>query len=144
MDYAALKTLIASEPENEGRDDAAVLAWLLETVDVLQPIPSTTLLRWGAQNARLARLRDAAENHASDDVRSIADAAVLTVERGDTSIDMADPLHVGLVDGLIAGGVLTEGDKADLVDEATATRPRWMGAFAQEPILGDVGAARRL
>ena len=124
-----LSELLATNPDwPASLTDAQALAWLQESVPVVGAIGSRTLLRWGAAASRLARLRDAASNHASDAVRSLAEAALLTVSRPDTELDMGDPAHVALVDALVAGGVLTAADKSELLALATTQVPRWQQA----------------
>lgn len=121
-----LSDLLATHPDwPDALTDAQALAWLEESVPVVGAIGSRTLLRWGAAEARLARLRDAASNHATAAVRALAEAALLTVSRPDTELDMGDPAHVALVDTLVAGGVLTAPDIDGLVALATVQMPRW-------------------
>ena len=102
------------------------LAWLSEEVAIRRPINSRQLLRWGGAGGRLAKLEDAAVEHASQNIRAVARAAVLTVTRPDTELDLADPSHEALVDALVAGGVLTAEDKAELVAMATSSTTRWL------------------
>ena len=124
-----LTELINSEPANAARTDQEVLDWLQESVAVVGSIGSRVLLRWGAANARLDALEQAATNHASASVRSLARAAVLTVSRPDTELDMGDANHVALVDALVAAEVLTPTDKTELTAMATVSVERW----AQDP-----------
>jgi hypothetical protein len=46
------------------------------------------------------------------------------LSRADTEIDMSDPDHVAMIDGLVAGGVLDAANKAELVAMATSQRSR--------------------
>ena len=127
-----LAELIAAEPANAARSHAEVLAWLRETVQVRQPLNSRQLLRWGGAGGRLAKLEDAAaDRELPREVRSIARAAVLVVSREDTQLELDDPSHEALVDGLVAAGVLSADDKSELVAMATVEQPR--GALAGEP-----------
>ncbi len=127
-----LAELIAAEPANAARSNAEVLAWLRETVETLVPLDSRKLLRWGGAGGRLAKLEDAAANaELPVQVRSVARAAVLVVSREDTQLELADPNHEALVDGLVAAGVLSADDKSELVAMATVEQPR--GALAGEP-----------
>lgn len=123
-----------------GEDTAqARLDWLQESVSVVGAIGSRTLLRWAAAGARITRMRDAAANHVSDDIRSVASAAVITIERADTELDMSDAEQVALVDALVSGGVLTVDEKAELMALATTQVPRWQAnGVSPEPNIGDI------
>lgn len=139
-----LAELIASEAANATKTDSQVLEWLQELIAVREPINSRRLLRWGGADGRLTKLREAAASHASESIRSVADAALLTVTRPDTELDLADARHETLVDALIAGGVLTADDKTELVTMATGAAPRWQvaGVKAGEVTLNHVSEAR--
>lgn len=125
-----LKELIESMPgyvDANDPTDAAVLAWLRADVGTPGPIGSRILLRWGAANDRLDKLEAAHKGNASAAVRSLAQAALLTVQRPDTELDMGDASHVALVDALVTAGVLSTTDKDELVALATTTAPRMAG-----------------
>lgn len=139
----ALTNLIATMPGiTSETPDADVLAWLQEPVPVVGAINSRTLLRWAAAGARLDRLSGASNGHENAGVRSLAAAALLVVQRPDTELDMGDAGHVALVDALVAGGVLTVEEKAELVALATVQLPRHVAAGYQRVGLGDVANAR--
>ncbi len=138
-----LRELIDSDPANAQRTDEEVLAWVHEDVDTLVPLDSRKLLRWGGAGGRLARLEDAAANaELPVEVRAVARAAVLVVSREDTQLELADPNHEALVDALVASGVLTVEDKAQMIAMATKPAPRYEAAGLNRPLLGDIAAAR--
>lgn len=138
-----LADLIASDPANAGRADAEVLAWLRADIQILVPLDSRKLLRWGGAGGRLAKLEDAASNQELPAaVRAVARAAVLVVSREDTQLELADPNHEALVDALVQATVLTADDKAELLAMASQTITRASLAGESDPSLQQVANAR--
>jgi hypothetical protein len=130
-----LKELIDSEPANAARTDQEVFDWLNEFVSVVGSIASRSLIAWAASNGRLAAIT-AGTNHADAGLASVASAALLTIEREDTSLDMSDSTHVALVDILVAGGVLSSTDKDELVALSTTLVDRVTNAGVSRKNLG--------
>lgn len=106
------------------------------------PLSTRQLLEWGAQSQRLLKIDDAALNHADADVRNLGMAAAELIRREDAELNMANPLHVGMVDSLVAASVLEAADKDSLVTMATQqiSRARELGFPPIRP--GDVERAR--
>jgi hypothetical protein len=137
-----LKELIDSEPANAARTDQEVFDWLNEFVSVVGSIASRSLIAWAAASGRLAAIT-AGTNHADAGLASVASAALLTIERTDTSLDMSDSTHVALVDILVAGEVLSSTDKGELVALATTQVVRWTQADGvTHRTVGAIQAAR--
>ena len=136
---AILKSEIDSDPLGRGysgMDDTAV------AVDVntayrtkKEPISSAELLAWSASDARLQNIKNAAENGATDDLKSLAQAAYLIVTRDGTTLDLNLADRVAMLDSLVAAGVLTDADRTSLDALATVSISR-----AEELALGLVRA----
>lgn len=76
-----------------------------------KPIASTTLLDWGGKNGRIANLKDAAGNtNNSAELRSIAEAALLMIQRSDTNLDMSQSEILGMLDALKQASVFSQTD----------------------------------
>lgn len=80
----------------------------------MRPIPSSEMLSWAAASGRLDKLRSAASTHISQDVRSIANAAMTLIQRDNTSLDLSLPDRAAMVDALVAASVLTSDDRSSL------------------------------
>ena len=125
---AILKSEIDSDPLGRGysgMDDTAV------AVDVntayrtkKKPISSAELLAWSASDARLQNIKNAAENGATDDLKSLAQAAYLIVTRDGTTLDLNLADRVAMLDSLVAAGVLTAADRTSLDALATVSISR--------------------
>jgi hypothetical protein len=136
---AILKSEIDSDPLGRGysgMDDTAV------AVDVntayrtkKEPISSAELLAWSASDARLQNIKNAAENGATDDLKSLAQAAYLIVTRDGTTLDLNLADRVAMLDSLVAAGVLTAADRTSLDSLATVSISR-----AEELSIGRVRA----
>lgn len=136
---ALLKSEIDSDPLGRGysgMDDTAV------AVDVntayrtkKEPISSAELLAWSASDARLQNIKNAAENGATDDLKSLAQAAYLIVTRDGTTLDLNLADRVAMLDSLVAAGVLTAADRTSLDALATVSISR-----AEELSIGRVRA----
>ena len=136
---AILKSEIDSDQLGRGysgMDDTAV------AVDVntayrtkKEPISSAELLAWSASDARLQNIKNAAENGATDDLKSLAQAAYLIVTRDGTTLDLNLADRVAMLDSLVAAGVLTAADRTSLDALATVSISR-----AEELSIGRVRA----
>jgi len=136
---AILKSEIDSDPLGRGysgMDDTAV------AVDVntayrtkKEPISSAELLAWSASDARLQNIKNAAENGATDDLKSLAQAAYLIVTRDGTTLDLNLADRVAMLDSLVEAGVLTAADRTSLDALATVSISR-----AEELAIGRVRA----
>jgi len=95
----------------------------------LDPIGSAELLAWSAgasdgDDPRLLKIETAAEVHVSKQVHALAKAALKTIERDETELDLTLPDRMALVDGLVAGGVLSAADKTSLIATSTTAISR--------------------
>jgi len=108
-----------------GMDDSAAAVSLNEkTRSKLEPISSAELLAWSANGARLQSIKSAAESGADDTIKSVAQAAYLTITRDDTTLDLNLADRVALLDALVSYNVLTADDKASLESLATVAISR--------------------
>jgi hypothetical protein len=136
---AILKSEIDSDPLGRGysgMDDTAVAVDLNTAYRTKkEPISSAELLAWSASDARLQNIKNAAENGATDDLKSLAQAAYLIVTRDGTTLDLNLADRVAMLDSLVAAGVLTAADRTSLDALATVSISR-----AEELSIGRVRA----
>jgi len=136
---ALLKSEIDSDPLGRGysgMDDTAVAVDLNTAYRTKkEPISSAELLAWSASDARLQNIKNAAENGATDDLKSLAQAAYLIVTRDGTTLDLNLADRVAMLDSLVAAGVLTAADRTSLDALATVSISR-----AEELAIGRVRA----
>lgn len=131
-------------PEYAGLDDAAALAHLqAKTESVPWGISWKDLGTWCAANGVRAKI----ESHANDNASPLQ-SVCLTIRdniRGlSEMLDMTDPRIVapgGMLDGLVAGGIITADQRAELVTMGTLTRPL---PWAVGVSLGHIASARQL
>lgn len=76
-------------------------------------VSHTTLMKWAAAG-RMKKLRNG-ELSMSDTISSMCSVALALLADGVTTFDTGDAGNIALLDALIAGGVLTNADKADLM-----------------------------
>jgi hypothetical protein len=128
MRIQVIKTELDTDPLGlgySGMDDSAAAVSLNEkTRSKLEPISSAELLAWSANGARLQSIKSAAESGADDTIKSVAQAAYLTITRDDTTLDLNLADRVALLDALVSYNVLTADDKASLESLATVAISR--------------------
>jgi hypothetical protein len=128
MRIQTIKTELDTDPLGlgySGMDDSAAAVSLNEkTRSKLEPISSAELLAWSANGARLQSIKSAAESGADDTIKSVAQAAYLTITRDDTTLDLNLADRVALLDALVSYNVLTADDKASLESLATVAISR--------------------
>jgi len=128
MRIQAIKTELDTDPLGLAYgelDDTAVAVSLNEkTRSKLEPISSAELLAWSANNARLQKIKTAAESGADDTIKSVARAAYLMITRDDTTLDLNLADRVALLDALVSYSVLTAEDKTSLESLATVAISR--------------------
>lgn len=147
MKESILKAEITGDPLGRGytsmTDDQIVASLAAEDRVVLVPVVSAELLAWSAGNGRYMKIKTASEDATkNDDIRSIAFAALMMLERDGTSFDFNIPGREALLDALIAVGTLDATDKAALksLAERTISRAEELGI---SPVrLGAVQRAR--
>jgi len=136
---ALLKSEIDSDPLGRGysgMDDTAVAVDLNTAYRTKkEPISSAELLAWSASDARLQNIKNAAENGATDDLKSLAQAAYLIVTRDGTTLDLNLADRLAMLDSLVAASVLTADDRTSLDALATVSISR-----AEELAIGRVRA----
>ena len=117
-------------------DDAAVAVDINSTYrSKKEPISSAELLAWSASDGRLQSIKNAAENGATDDLKSLSQAAYLIVTRDGTTLDLNLADRVAMLDSLVAAGVLSSDDRTSLDALATVSISR-----AEELAIGQVRA----
>lgn len=152
MNLATLKAELEDDPVGigyTGNDiiDAELMNHAIRSG--YKPLGSRALLAWGAANGRLSKINDAANRVSVFDainpaIRSVAMAADRMLSRPDTELDLSNAAHVGLVDALVAGGVLTAGDKTELLAMAATTIGRGEELGLGHVTPSNVADARRL
>ena len=127
MDIAKLKSELTVDPESMGyaglSDADAAGAINLANRDYTVPLDSRTALEWAMRTGRLADI-ETATTAGTPAIQAIAIGVQHLLSRADTEIDMDNPDHVAMVDGLVAGGVIDAGNKAELVTMSTSQRSR--------------------
>jgi len=146
MDIAKLKTELVTDPESMGyaalSDADAAGAINLANRDYTVPLNSRTSLSWAMRTGRLADI-ETATTAGTPAIQAIALGVKHLLGRSDTEIDMSDPDHVAMIDGLVAGGVLDAANKAELVTMATSQRSRADELGLGQVRVGHVQEARR-
>lgn len=145
-DITLLKSEIDSDPL--GRNYSAMsdkqVADSLNNSDRTKvvPISSAELLAWAASDGRLASIKAAIDGGVDSTAKSLAEAAYMMISRDDTSLDLSLPDRVAMLDGLVAYGILSAGDKSDLVSKSTVSCSRAEELSLSRVRTGDVIQAR--
>lgn len=125
MNIAALTSEIANDPLTIGYSSmtdqqvADSLNGLTRTRQT--PISSAELLAWSGAGAdastkcRYERIQEAAATHGTNAVRGAAVAALGMIERDGTSLDLSRSDRMAMLNAIVAGGVLTAGEKDELL-----------------------------
>ena len=146
MRIQTIKTELDTDPLGlaySGMDDSAAAASLNEkTRSKLEPIGSAELLAWSANNARLQKIKTAAESGVDDTIKSVAQAAHLMITRDGTTLDLNLADRVALLDALVSYSVLTADDKTSLESLATVAISRGEELGVGLVRVGDVIQAR--
>ena len=146
MDIDKLKSELTVDPESMGyaalSDADASAAINLEDRDYTIPLNSRTSLSWAMRTGRLADI-ETATTTGTPAIQAIALGVRHLLSRADTEIDMSDPDHVAMIDGLVAGGVLDAANKAELVTMSTRQRSRADELGLGQVRVGNVQEARR-
>lgn len=106
----------------------------------LIPITSGNLLAWsGAKSSDADRPRiikiEEGQQSSVEDIAAICKVASETIRRDGTELDLSRADRVAMVDGLVAGGILSDADRASLYALATQMISR-----AEELAIGTVRA----
>lgn len=155
MNLIALRAELDNDPLTRGYsgmgDEAAANSLNAVTRTCYEPISSAELLAWSGNGAtdgsvpcRYERIQEAAATNASHSVRGAAIAALGMIERPDTSLDLNKPDRMLLLDALVAGGVLTAGEKTELLTMATVACSRAAELGLGNVTPSNVADARRL
>lgn len=124
-----LRDELLNDPLGRGyasMDEVEVIHSLIEVDrDILSPIKSDNLLAWSAMGGRFMKIKRVAEDETqSDEIRSIAWAAMKMIERDGTDLDLNLSDRAAMLDTLVSSEILSESDKDDLYDVATRTISR--------------------
>lgn len=115
---AALRDELVNDPLSRGyasMSDAEIAASLnVKDRAAQRPIPSAELLAWAAADGRYDKINDAANNHASPAVRSLASAGRLMIQRDGTELNLAIADRAAMVAALVGADVLSADDKTSL------------------------------
>jgi len=136
MTIAAIKAEITIDPLTRGyagmTDQQVVDSLLAQDRSRINPLSSAELLAWAAGGAddaqaiksRYERIQESSTAHPSGAVRGACLAAMGLIQRDGTELDLNLPDRAALVGGLVAGGVLTVTEQAELTTLATETVSR--------------------
>lgn len=151
-----LKSEMATDELNRGYESmtAAEVAADMNTKyrTKLTEISSAALLAWAAggssdegecTKSRNIRISEAAASHVSNVIRGIAKSADMMLGRGDTTLDLSLEDRQTMVGALVAGGVLTAEESAELYALASQSisRAEELGLNIVKP--GHIEEARR-
>jgi len=105
-------------------DQTAAAELNAKNIDQIDPLPSGDVLQWAAQASpadtpRLLKIQTAADSSPSDDIKAIAQAADIMIQRPDTRLDLTDPEIAAMISALEAGSVLSTADVTALTTLAT-------------------------
>lgn len=133
MDTKALHTEISTDPLSlgylPGSVDNAYTLLTTKNRSVTDRIPSLDLHTWSAgfaapsADSRIERITEASVSGPAK-IKGIAQIALRILRREDAGVDIANPQHIAMIDGLVAGGVLTTADKTALVTLGTKSVTR--------------------
>ena len=127
--HTRLRDELLNDPLGRGyasMDEVEVIHSLIEVDrDVLISIRSDDLLAWSAMSGRFMKIKRAMEDETkTDELRSIAWAAMKMIERDGTDLDLNLSDRASMLDTLVAAEILSESDKNDLYTTATQTVSR--------------------
>ncbi len=109
----------ANQFASEGNDDA-VCAWCNRpTITVHRRATASHLLLWSADRGIITKL-ESEILHGTNGKREIAKTAMLMLQSGIQYLTLDDKM-IGRIDMLVAGGVLSAEDKADLFERVAET-----------------------
>ena len=116
--------------------------------DAINSLSMTQVREWAAQQGRAHWIKIAVDDQADrsgsewdDGVHSIAIVAMGLLSLDDGTLDPGDPTHAGLIDGLVAGNVITAGDKESLISTATVSSSDAIELTGSPAKYGDVDRA---
>jgi hypothetical protein len=146
MSFSVLRTELVTDPLGKGyltKSDQECYESLVEKNRTKYiTLTSAQLLAWSGMNLRKRNIKNASLSHPNEDIKNICDVASLFLERDETSLDLNNPIHSGMVDALVMGGVLTNSDKADLYLLATVKTSRFEELGIPEYHPGDINLVR--
>ena len=127
--HTRLRDELLNDPLGRGytsMDEVGVIHSLIEVDrDVLIPIRSDDLLAWSAMSGRFMKIKRAMEDETkTDEIRSIAWAAMKMIERDGTDLDLNLSDRAAMLDTLVSAENLSESDINDLYSVATKTISR--------------------
>ena len=143
-----LTELLATPPYDVMSDADAAAAINAATAQVVQPLSTRDLLRWGFGRVGLSKLKDAADRAVdytgiSEANRARALSAYAVITQGiEGELDITEPEIDGMLDLLVSTGIFVAQDKADLITRATKTIPLWttltrIDPYGNEVLLGE-------
>lgn len=140
MNYAALKTLIASTAECAGKSAEEIVEILNRprAGDIriaIADLPRSSLTRFLASRGLLSKIYDAARNTGlPHTIRSICLAVEFVCVGGSDSIDMSDTSVGTMIGALVSASIISTADQTALVEWATRA-----GSLAEQAA-GDIGS----
>lgn len=138
--YAAVHADLEAEQAARVGNDQAVTDWLNEpAITVYRRITSNQLLRWAAVNGIMQKIQNEATN-GTNGKRSIAQAALYMLQ-GTLADLKLDSEVLGMLDHLVNGGVLSAGDRADMMARAAEQISRADHIIGRPATNEDVGLA---
>ena len=106
-----------------------------------RPVNSRRLLEWGAAEGRAKKLSDGRSNP-DPILAAISITALALMERPDAELDPTNPAHVAAINALVAGSILSTGDRDALLALATVPGSRADELFGRNVTFVDLAIAR--
>lgn len=151
MDEKKLKDEITTDPLARGysamTDRQVADDMNLSNRTRLREISSSELLAWSASTSdndrpRYIKIQEASQHHVSEPVKAIAKASLRMVGRDGASLDLSLSDREQMIDALVGGSVLSQGDSDSLYSLATENISRATELGFSEVGIGWVQNAR--
>ena len=125
-------------------DKEAADAFGSARVDVDQEIPPDALLTWAASGP-YSRLKEGQVNGANHAIKSACYAAEQLIITPDSyQFNPKNPMHVALLDGLVAATILTADDKTAILSLGKRKEREDVATFGMKVTEGMIGRARAI
>ena len=148
MNIELLKTELDQEHPTTGAYSAnsAEAAAQLNAVNCtkLYPLSMQEVREWAAEDARGFNIRQGMDNDAlADQVRNLCYVADKLIGTDDGNLTPGNPLHVGMINQLVAAGVISAEDRTALVAKARRDVSRATEIGLGRVSVGNIEQARK-
>lgn len=147
MDYQALKDEITNDPQAIGYagKSNAELVDLLNDLNFTKkvPVPVNKILIWAAQTGAIVRISDSAANSQTPEaVRAVCMGSLRVIDGAfSETVHFQNPDVMAMLDGLVAGTIITAAEKGALLSLEDAPAGRAEVLFGVPVTIDDVRKA---